>query len=218
MDKAFWTERWKRRDIGFHQPHIHDQLKRFWPKLGLPAASTVFVPLAGKSYDMIWLATQGHRVVGVELSDVAVREFFQDGGQTPEIRTDGTFDVFFAGPFNLYRGDVFEMPAEALTDVSAVYDRAALVALQPETRARYAKKLASIIPANAVIFLVALDYPEGELSGPPFSVSHAEVERLYGEAFQIEVLESRDGLEASGNLKNRGVTRLQETAYLLRRR
>jgi thiopurine S-methyltransferase len=218
MDKAFWTERWKRRDIGFHQPHVHEQLKQFWPTLGLPVASTVFVPLSGKSCDMIWLATQGHRVIGVELSEVAVQEFFKDGGQTPEVRSEGPFDIFSAGPFNLYRGDFFETPAEILKDIVAVYDRAALVALPPQLRARYAEKLTHIIPQKALIFLVALDYPENEMSGPPFSVTRSEVERLYGNAFDIDVLEARDGLEASGNLRRRGVTRLQETAYLLRRR
>ena len=34
----------------------------------------------------------------------------------------------------------------------------------------------------------------------------------------VEVLDVRDGLADSDNLKKRGVTQLQETAYLLRRR
>jgi thiopurine S-methyltransferase len=218
MDKAFWNERWQRRDIGFHQPHIHEQLKRFWPTLGLPVGSAVFVPLAGKSRDMVWLATQGHRVIGVELSDVAVREFFQDGGHRPQPSSKGSFEISSAGPFDLYRGDFFDMPAEALQDVVAVYDRAALIALPPDIRSRYAQTLAAIIPRAAVIFLLAIDYPEHEIKGPPFSVPRDEVERLYGDVFDIKVLETRDGLEASGNLKRRGVTRLVETAYLLRRR
>ncbi|HVJ79004.1 MAG TPA: thiopurine S-methyltransferase [Hyphomicrobium sp.] len=218
MNKTFWTERWQRRDIGFHQPHIHEQLTRLWPTLGLPVASTVFVPLAGKTRDMVWLATQGHRVIGVELSEVAVREFFQDGGQMPDVRSDGPFDVYSAGPFSLYRGDFFEMPGEALAGVAAVYDRAALIALPPDLRVRYAQKLTSILPREAVVFLIAVAYPEGEISGPPFSLTRDDVENLYGDAFRIEVLEDRDGLEGSGNLKRRGVTELRETAYLLRRR
>jgi len=218
MNKTFWTERWQRRDIGFHQPHIHEQLTRLWPTLGLPVASTVFVPLAGKTRDMVWLATQGHRVIGVELSEVAVREFFQDGGQTPDVRSDGPFDVYSAGPFSLYRGDFFEMPGEALAGVAAVYDRAALIALPPDLRVRYAQKLTNILPREAVVFLIAVAYPEGEISGPPFSLTRDDVENLYGDAFRIEILEDRDGLEGSGNLKRRGVTELRETAYLLRRR
>jgi thiopurine S-methyltransferase len=218
MDKDFWRQRWQRRDIGFHQPHIHDQLTRLWPDLDLPRGSTVFVPMAGKSRDMIWLATQGHRIVGVELSDIAVREFFSEGGETPTRTTKGNFEISSAGPFNLYCGDFFELPPEAVADVAAVYDRAALVALPPPQRERYAETLKRILPETAVIFLVALDYPEQEISGPPFSVPRAEVERLFGEAFSITVLENRDGLAGSPNLVKRGVTRLEETTYLLRRR
>ncbi|MBY0558275.1 thiopurine S-methyltransferase [Hyphomicrobium sp.] len=218
MDKAFWHERWQRREIGFHQQRIHSQLLRFWPKLGLPQETAVFVPLAGKSRDMVWLATQGHRVIGVELSNVAVREFFEEGAQVPNRSSAGAFEISSAGPFELYCGDFFELDPDVLKDVVAVYDRAALIALPPEMRARYAETLARIVPREAIIFLIAVDYPEGEISGPPFPVSRDEVQRLYADTFEIEVLETRDGLADSDNLKKRGVTRLEETAYLLRRR
>lgn len=218
MDKAFWHERWQRREIGFHQQRIHALLSRFWPQLGLPQGSAVFVPLAGKSRDMAWLATQGHRIIGVELSDVAVREFFEEAGLVPDRSSAGTFEIFSAGPFALYCGDFFELTADDLKDVVAVYDRAALIALPPQMRAAYAEALARILPREAIIFLIAIDYPEGEITGPPFAVPSDEVLRLYGDNFEIEVLESRDGLADSDNLKKRGVTRLAETAYLLRRR
>lgn len=218
MDKAFWHERWQRREIGFHQQRIHSQLLRFWPKLGLAQETAVFVPLAGKSRDMVWLATQGHRVIGVELSDVAVREFFDEGGQVPRRTTAGAFEISSAGPFELYCGDFFEFDGHVLKDVVAVYDRAALIALPPGMRAYYAETLARIVPREAIILLIAIDYPEGEITGPPFSVSRDEVHRLYGDTFEIEELETRDGLAESENLRKRGVTRLEETVYLLRRR
>lgn len=217
MDKAFWNERWQRREIGFHQQRIHSQLLRFWPKLGLRQETAVFVPLAGKSRDMVWLATQGHRVIGVELSNVAVREFFDEGGQVPNRSSAGAFEISSAGPFELYCGDFFEFDGDVLKDVVAVYDRAALIALPPGMRAYYAETLARIVPRGAIIFLIAIDYPEGEISGPPFPVSRDEVHRLYGDTFEIDVLETRDGLADSDNLKKRGVTRLDETVYLLRR-
>lgn len=218
MDKAFWQDRWQRRDIGFHQPRIHAQLQEFWPTLHLPKESAIFVPLAGKSRDMVWLATQGHRIIGVELSDVAVREFFEDGGQVPKRTRAGAFEVSSAGPFQLYCGDFFDFPSEALKDVVAVYDRAALIALPPAMRVQYVETLSRILPKNAIIFLIAIEYPDGEISGPPFAVPAEEVRRLYGQTFDIEVLDVRDALAAGDNLKKRGVTQLEETAYLLRRR
>lgn len=218
MDKAFWDERWQRRDIGFHQPHIHEQLQRFWPDLGLPVGSSVFVPLAGKSRDMVWLAAQGHRIVGIELSEIAIREFFLEGGQQPEQSSDSPFDIYSVGPFRLYRGDFFDLTASALQDVHAVYDRAALIALPADKRRQYADKLAALIPVEAKILLIGLSYPENEMSGPPFSVPKEEVERLYGKLFDVSVLEERERLEFSPSLKRRGVTSLIETAYLLKRK
>ncbi len=176
------------------------------------------MPLAGKSQDMGWLAGEGHPVIGVELSEIAVRDFFQESGSTPEVTSDGRFEISAAGPFKLYRGDFFELTAENLKDVAAVYDRAALIALPPEIRRRYAEALAHILPLEAVIFLIAIEYPDGALSGVPFSVPQSEIEEIYGGAFYLEILERRDGLTHSEGLKKRGVTQLEETAYLLRRR
>jgi thiopurine S-methyltransferase len=220
MDKAFWHQRWQRHEIGFHQQQIHAQLQRFWPTLGLPQESAVFVPLAGKSRDMVWLATQGHRIIGVELSDVAVREFFEEGGQVPMRTWSGAFEVSSAGPFELYCGDFFDFRSEVLKDVVAVYDRAALIALPRGMRAYYAETLARVLPPEAIIFLITIDYPEGEIVGPPFAVSDVEVHDLYASNFDIQRLEARDGLDANTNLnlKRRGATRVEETAYLLRRR
>lgn len=217
MEHSFWEERWQRGEIGFHQPHIHAQLQQFWPGLSLPKGSIVFVPLSGKTRDMVWLAEQGHKVIGAELSELAVRDFFKDCGLTPAVAPSGPFHVFEAGPYTIYQGDFFALPADALRGVAVCYDRAAMIALPPEMRPQYAEKLASVLPLEAAIFVISIEYPEGEIKGPPFAVAQDEVHALYGKLYDIDVLEVRDGLAASDNLKKRGVTRLEEVAYLLRR-
>lgn len=218
MEKTFWQERWQRGEIGFHQARANTLLTRFWPTLNLAPPSMVFVPLCGKSQDMAWLADQGHQVIGVELSEIAVHDYFKESGLTPEVATDGPFEVSSAGPFKIYCGDLFDLTAEQLKDVAAVYDRAALIALPPDVRLRYADAFARLLPRDAVIFVISIDYPEGALSGAPFSVPQSEIQRLYGGAFEIQILERRDGITQAENLKKRGVTQLEETVYLLRRR
>ncbi len=218
MEHSFWKERWQRGEIGFHQPHIHAQLQKFWPDLRLPKGSAVFVPLAGKSRDMAWLAEQGHKVIGAELSELAVRDFFKESDLTPVVTPSVPFQIFEAGPFKIYQGDFFAMPQEALRDVAACYDRAALIALPPDMRPRYAEKLAAVSPAKAVLFLVTIEYPEGEITGPPFCVTRDEVRSLYRQHFDIDILEARDRLDANDNLKKRGITRLEEIAFVLRRK
>jgi thiopurine S-methyltransferase len=218
MDHGFWQDRWERGETGFHQPHIHAQLQQFWPGLNLARGGSVFVPLCGKSRDMAWLAEQGHAVIGAELSERAVHAFFAEAGLEPTVTSSGAFQIFEAGPFKIYQGDFFALPADALRDVAACYDRAALIALPPEMRPDYAEKLAALLPPSAQVLMISIEYPEGEIKGPPFSVSGSEVRALFGSAFEITVLEDRDALAASENLRQRGVTRLVETAYRLRRR
>jgi thiopurine S-methyltransferase len=218
MTPDFWLERWQSGDIGFHRSEVHDFLVKHWPRLTLPERGSVFVPLCGKSLDMVWLAGQGHRVIGSELSPLAVDDFFREQGIEAETRTVGAFVVRSGGPFTIWCGDLFDLPAEAVSDVDAVYDRAALVALPSGLQTRYAKKLTEILPASAPILLVSLHYPQGEISGPPFSTPLSTVAALFGDTHAIRIAETREGLEQSQNLKERGVSSLDESAYVLKRK
>ena len=85
MDPEFWQQRWRDRQIGFHQDKPTPLLLKHWPSLGVPRGARVFVPLCGKSLDLAWFAARGHRVLGVELSQLAVDEFFAEHGLVPEV-------------------------------------------------------------------------------------------------------------------------------------
>ena len=87
MDHEFWHERWRTRQIGFHQSSPHPFLERWWPSLGALPGDRVYVPLCGKSLDMVWLGVRGHPVVGSELSPIAVQEFFGESARPPASRT-----------------------------------------------------------------------------------------------------------------------------------
>ena len=46
---------------------------------GVPDGTcSVFVPLCGKSLDMVWLLEQGFSVTGCEISELAVQQFFTE--------------------------------------------------------------------------------------------------------------------------------------------
>lgn len=185
MEPDFWRQRWREGRIGFHRAEVLPSLVRYWPTLALPAGSTVFVPLCGKSRDMAWLAAQGHRVVGVELVGSALQAFFEAEGLSPESDTlataGGSLVRHRAGPYTLFEGDLFDLDAAMLGDVAAIYDRAALIALPPDLRRRYVAHLDRIAP-KASQLLVCLEYGEGEHEGPPFSVDAVEVVASHGEA------------------------------------
>lgn len=215
MDKDFWLERWVRKETGFHQSDINSYLQQYWQEL-LPArGSEVFVPLCGKSRDMLWLRQQGHTVLGVELSAIAARTFFEEIGLTPQHVTGEKFEYYEANGIRILCGDFFDLGKDDLAQVGAVYDRASLVALPPDMRERYARHLVSILPPATQILLITFDYPQTEMSGPPFAVSVNEVESLYREYAEIRLLAQLDVLAQNPRFQERGLSRLQESILLL---
>lgn len=218
MESEFWHDRWQKQEIGFHQTETHDLLEKYWPTLGLPQGSAVFVPLCGKSLDMVWLVQQGHKVIGAELSAIAVDAFFAERGLVPQEKAVGSFTVKSAGPYELWLGDVFEMPGDAVAEIAGTYDRAALIAFPPEMKPRYAEKLTALQPAKAPILLITLDFDQSQMAGPPFTTPRTQVESFYGNRFEITELENRDALVRDPFLEKRGLKALQEHVYRLRRK
>lgn len=213
MDRAFWLERWKKGQIGFHQQDVNPALPAHWADLRVPQGATVFVPLCGKSLDMLWLRAQGHAILGVELSPIAVREFFAEHGLEARVSTQDKFERWEAEGIALLCGDVFDLTRADLEDVDGVYDRASLVALPKTLRELYVEKLIQALPAGVPTLLVTLSYPEGEISGPPFSVPEAEVRRLYAGRRDIRLLSSAD---ATPQLRDRGSTQVAEHVFAIR--
>ena len=218
MDSQFWRERWARNQIGFHLPEVNPYLQRHWPLLALAQGAKVLVPLCGKSLDLVWLASQGHRVLGVELSEQAVDAFFSEQGLTPRISQRGVFKVYQADVIEVWCGDFFALDADALRDCTALYDRAALIALPPLMRARYAEHLNVLLGVGCKGLLITLDYDQTQKAGPPFAVIDDEVKLLLGAHWTLEVLEEHDVLGESWKFVQDGVTRLEERVYQLTRR
>ena len=108
MEPQFWHERWRSGQIGFHQSAADRNLTRHWPSLHLAGGSRVFVPLCGKSLDMLWLRDQGHRVIGVELSATALEAFCMENGIPARRRVPKWTSTSTKRPIlQLYRGDFF---------------------------------------------------------------------------------------------------------------
>ncbi|WNZ80112.1 thiopurine S-methyltransferase [Pseudomonas sp. P105] len=212
MEPEFWHKRWSTNQIGFHLPEVNPYLQRFWSQLGVEQGSRVLVPLCGKTLDLLWLAQQGYSVLGVELSEKAAADFFLEHQLEPSVSEEGAFKVFRAADIEIRCGDFFALSPEDVSDCTALYDRAALIALPGPMRERYAAHLQKILP-QCVGLLITLDYSQDEMPGPPFSVGDDEVQRLLGEVWRLEVLQEQDVLGESWKFLQAGVKRLDERAY-----
>ena len=217
MDAEFWLQRWQEGQIGFHRHDVMPLLQKHWPSLQLQEGSRVLVPLCGKSLDMHWLAAQGHRVLGVELSPLAVTQFFEEANLDPVRTTSRYGQHFSAGPIEIILGDAFGLDPALLADVAGVYDRAALIALPPDLRQHYRDTVYASLPTGCQGLLITLEYPQTEKAGPPFSVEPAEVETLFAAPWRHTLLERRDILDQEPRFREEGLSVLETAAYRLQR-
>ncbi|WP_447649561.1 thiopurine S-methyltransferase [Pseudomonas abietaniphila] len=218
MEPQFWHERWAINQIGFNQSEVNPYLQRFWPELNLKPGERVLVPLCGKTIDMRWLNQQGLHVVGVELSEKAVQDFFSEGGVEPRVEVRGHFKVYSVEACEIWCGDFFALKAKDIGNCSALYDRAALIAFPAEMRWRYVECLNRILPADCRGLLISLDYEQSEIAGPPFSVSEEEVMQLLSPEWRVKLIADEDVLHKSRKFLDAGASRLIETAYRMFRR
>ncbi len=192
-----WKRRWRDGNIGFHQEEVNPLLLEHWPKLVPDPTSTVLVPLCGKSLDLLWLRGRGHRVVGVELSELAARAFFEENKLNATERRRDSFLVLEHDGIEIWVGDFFALTAAHIGAVNAWYDRAAVVALEPERRSAYAAQVGSLLDTPAQALMLTFDYPMEERSGPPFSVSVDDVKRHFEPLFTVVPLDCIDLTEGN---------------------
>jgi len=204
-----WLSRWEEGRIGWHEEEGNAALRNFWPEL--PTGSRVLVPLCGKSTDLLWLAGQGLRVTGVELSNIALRAFVQESGLEFSDIEDGGLPAFYCSEpdITLVCGDYFSFRG---TLFDALYDRASLVALPPQIRPAYARHTRSLLRPGAAQLLVTLEYDQSRAGGPPFSVPEDEV-RSYWPNLQ-RVAERNDIDDCPPKFRNAGLQIVNEVAWV----
>lgn len=212
MQPEFWLECWQNNKLGFQLDAVHPLLVDALGKLNLQE-SQVFVPLCGKSPDLLYLARYFH-VIGNELSEIACRDFFTEHKLAVSEQKIGEFNCFTTTNISVLQGDFFALSKADITDIRLVYDRAALIALPLDMRQRYAAHLSRLIEPGGKIVLIALEYPEHEKHGPPFSVPLTELSLLFPGA-KIDVLAEQD-LTGQGFARRRfNTSSLIETLYLI---
>ncbi|MFZ6747751.1 thiopurine S-methyltransferase [Undibacterium sp. Ren11W] len=209
MDANFWHSKWEKKEIAFHEAAANPLLLKYIKELGLAPGSRLFLPLCGKTLDIAWLLAQGYRVAGAELSKIAIDELFAGLALTPTIVKIGELEQYSAAHIDIFAGDIFALSEAELGAVDAIYDRAALVALQAELRHRYSAHLIKI-SHTAPQLLVCYEYEQSAQAGPPFSVSPQELEQHYHEHYTLKLLADTP---LAGGLK--GKCAAQEQVWLL---
>lgn len=209
MDSNFWINKWQNGETRFHQSQYHPLLVKYGDKL---TKGTILVPLCGKSLDMTYLVSKGHSVIGVELSPIACKDFFEEAGIKYTTTSVHDFTVFNSDQITLWCGDFFKLPQIVWDKVTGVYDRAALIALPEDVRKIYAAEFYQRSPKQLEIFLITLEYSKDSFQGPPFCVDEVEVNGIYS-PLKIQKIHS----EKEGKLTKDKSIEITENVYCMKK-
>jgi thiopurine S-methyltransferase len=213
MEDDFWHKCWERNTLGFHQQQVHPFLAEHFKSRCLPDDKHVFVPLCGKTLDMAYLA-QFIRVSGNELSEIACRDFFLDNAIEYQQRTLGDFNHYSCSQLSLLQGDFFKLSADTIGSVDWIYDRAALVALPIPIQLQYVAHLKAFFSAHTRLFLVTVEFPEKQLTGPPFAITANDVTKLFP-GFKITCVASNELENKQFAQRRLDVDYLREKLYII---
>ncbi|XP_036827197.1 probable thiopurine S-methyltransferase isoform X2 [Oncorhynchus mykiss] len=189
-----WEERWREDQTGWHRPHVNKMLESNIEKV-LDGRKGVkfFFPLCGKALDMKWLADMGHSVVGVEIAEKAIKQFFEESNMTYSEETVSALPgakVYKSSERNisLYQCDLYNF-------------------------SRYAALITSLMDKDCRYLLDTLLYNPEVYKGPPFFVPDEQVQSLFGKSCDIELLQSLDAL--TDREKARGMDFFTEKVHLI---
>src|SRR5699024_6478472 len=127
-----------------------------------------------------WLAAQGHGVLGVELSPLAVQQFLRENGLQAQVHESAQGRHYVSDNIEIIQGDIFALHDDTLARCDAIYDRAAIIALPADMRRRYVREVYARLPGHCRGLLIALDYDQAEMDGPPFAMSEQDIDLLLG--------------------------------------
>lgn len=205
MEHSFWHSKWQNNEIAFHEPQGNALLVKHSSVLLSTAKNpTIFVPLCGKTKDIGWFLSKGCSVVGAELSEVATQQLFEELNVQPVVEKTATGLKYSVEGLTVFVGDIFTLSSNDIGNIDGVYDRAALVALPEQIRAKYSVHIVEITQ-RAPQLVISFDYDQEKMPGPPFSVDVKTVSALYEQHYQITLLERSDvegGLKRKVNADN----------------
>lgn len=156
MEDIFWFDSWElnRNHTGFRRQDIHPYAVKHLSPFSLEGKS-VFVPLCGKSLDLLYFSHFAFRVVGVDISEKTVKQFFEENQRA--YKRIG--NRFVSGNITIFCCDFFSLTPDELGPVDIVYDRASLTALPPALRMHYRQVLEQLTPVGALNFLNTPEAP-----------------------------------------------------------
>jgi thiopurine S-methyltransferase len=209
-----WKKKWQRNDIAFHQNGINPLLREYLPQLNLSAGDFILVPLCGKSLDMDWLTHYGLRVIGIELSSVAIQAYFDARQVKPQQKVHGRFTRWWHQQTEIWCGDIFDLSLRDMHRVKSIYDCAALTALPATLRINYVQHFLHILPRDSQILLMTTETPDINVINSVHTID-SEVSALYQADYRIQLLHGKNCFKIDPEYPQEPECNLEEKVYLM---
>lgn len=172
---------------------LHDKFKEIEEE---NPSLNILVPLCGRSPDMLWLAKRGHRIVGIEWVEHAVKRFFEEscldynveiievgGSKVSVYKSTGSLAI------TIYCGDFFAFKEYPLGEFDFIWDNGSICSFRYEKRSDYVCITSSVLKPNGNILLGTFDYEQNEHPFIPFATTTSEITELYDSLFDIELVQ-----------------------------
>jgi thiopurine S-methyltransferase len=192
-DVETWDWLWKNGGTPWVTESVHPLLSEYIDQLTLGRANCrTFVPLCGNTIDLKWLVEQGHRVVGLEVSETAILQFFERCGWEQEVKQlegieNGKLYTACDGRLQIYQCDMFAVSKDILGSFNCVWDRGSLGAISPDTRKGYVEIISSIVADDGRILLEVIEHEgTGNFHGPPYSLKEQDIANLLSNGFYFK--------------------------------
>ncbi|HEY9031426.1 MAG TPA: thiopurine S-methyltransferase [Kangiella sp.] len=216
MEFEFWDNCWQRESQPFHLAEAHTFLVKYVEQY-FSKDKKIFVPLSGKSVDLVFLSQQGYYPVGIEFNPKAVNRFIQEqqlefSSQNFPVANGNQLTRHHNDTMEVWLADFFDITENHVENFEQVYDRAAFIALPESMRADYANHLKTLLAEHATILLVTMDYQPDEMSGPPFHITLDEIKQQFPEG-GVEELCRCSLLDSHPRWKELELSRLDEVLY-----
>ena len=217
MEQHFWREKWQAQQIGFHRDVANDGLVSHALDVFV-SGGTILVPLCGMTLDMDWLLQHGFAVIGVEFVPEAIEGLKERWGAPDEIVQRGEHvEHRWGEQCTIVLGDFFTFTAKDMGRIDGIWDRAAIVALDPQTRIHYQRVLEDSLHPEGVILMRTFAYDQSKMEGPPFAVNTEAVSQLFPPSqWTVTCLETRRSVPDE-RLQERGLDWQSIDTYAIRR-
>lgn len=192
-ENQMWLSAWETVPLpsGLNAPEKRLNILDEFFSLDIPKGETILVPLCGKTIDMLVMAEHGYKVVGIELSEIATKDFFVENDIPYQITIHPTL-CYSSENIKIFVGDFFNI---SLPDISCAgfYDVAALIAISPLQRRLYINRISELLSQDAIGYLVSVEH-QMATSNPPYSIAEKEINAIYSnfEVTKVQDFEERD--------------------------